>query len=77
MAVDLEKLLALPPAERLEIAQALWGSLEDAPDLQSVPLLPWQLEELERAIAEHEADPGSSLPLDEAITEIRKMRRKS
>ncbi len=75
MDIDLAKLLALPTAERLEIVQALWGSLANDPELKASPLLPWQQVELERAIAEHEAEPASSLPLDEAIADIRKMRR--
>jgi putative addiction module component (TIGR02574 family) len=59
--IHLSELLKLTPAERIQLAQDLWDSLpEDA-----VPLTEEQLRELERRLAEHEANPGFALPWSE------------
>ena len=52
--------LSLPAADRAELAQRLWESLE--PDVSAFPLTPVQTRELERRAAEMDADPelGSS-----------------
>jgi putative addiction module component (TIGR02574 family) len=61
-AVDLESLRRLSVAERLQLVEDLWDSIaQDAPD-EALPLTPELAAELDRRIAEHEHDPGSSLP---------------
>ena len=72
MDVDLSKLLALPPSARIRLARVLWASVEDAPDLDALPLEPWQREEIDSAIAEYEANPGAVVPTDVALEQIRR-----
>ena len=56
--LPLSELLKLTPAERIQLAQDLWDSIpEDA-----VSLSEEQIRELERRLAEHEANPGSAIP---------------
>ncbi len=57
----LQELLHLSPAERVEIAQELWDSVEEA-DLP--PLTPAQIEELDRRLADDERDPSAGIPLE-------------
>jgi putative addiction module component (TIGR02574 family) len=58
----LDELLQLSPAERIELAQELWDSVE-AEDMP--PLTPEQMQEIDRRIAEHERDPGRAIPWEE------------
>jgi putative addiction module component (TIGR02574 family) len=51
----LDELLRLPPAERLEAIGELWDSLESQAEL--FPLTDEERAELDRRIAEDEADP--------------------
>jgi putative addiction module component (TIGR02574 family) len=51
----LEELLRLPPSQRLEAIGELWDSLESQADL--FPLTDEERAELDRRIAEDEADP--------------------
>ena len=61
----LTKLLELPAAERIDIAMALWDSLSPAEQEAEFDLSPEQSAELDRRLAEHIADPASSIPWDE------------
>jgi putative addiction module component (TIGR02574 family) len=61
--VLLRELLQLSPAERREIAQELWDSLEPQ-DLP--PLSEDQIEDFERRLAEYRANPDSASPWQEA-----------
>lgn len=64
----LAELMELTPAERLELAQDLWDSV-GAPDL---PVLSEaELDEIERDLAAHRADPSSSVPWEEVLAELR------
>jgi putative addiction module component (TIGR02574 family) len=63
MATDiLDELLKLPAAERADLAFALWESLSDSEREAEVVLTSEQRAELDRRLAEHEADPGSAIP---------------
>lgn len=55
----LSDFIELSPAERIQLAQDLWDSLEeeDAP-----PLSPEQIRELDRRLADHDVNPGSAVP---------------
>jgi len=64
----LQELMHLTPAERVEIAQELWDSVEEA-DLP--PLTPAQLEEIDRRIAEHERDPSRAIPWEDVRERLR------
>ena len=58
----LEEAEKLPIEERLELVEALWDSIAADAGVDRLPLPQWHLEELDRRIAEFDADPeeGSS-----------------
>jgi putative addiction module component (TIGR02574 family) len=66
----LEKLLKLPPAERVQIALALWDSLEDSELDSLLPLTDEQQAELERRLEEHKQDPDSAIPWDQVRRDL-------
>lgn len=68
--IDYSELFELSPAERIQLAQDLWDSLADEPEL--LPFTQEQLQELERRLAEHQRDPSSTVPWDVARTRLRK-----
>jgi putative addiction module component (TIGR02574 family) len=51
------ELMKLTPAERIELVEDLWASI--GPD-GLPPLSPEELDELDRELAEHRADPSGS-----------------
>jgi putative addiction module component (TIGR02574 family) len=55
----LQELLELTPAQRVELAQDLWDSVDDA---DFPPLTPEQTAEIDRRLAEHEKDPSRAIP---------------
>jgi putative addiction module component (TIGR02574 family) len=64
----LDELMQLSPAERLDIAERLWESLDpnDPPLADDLaPLTDEQMKEIDRRIVEHERNPGSAIPWDE------------
>jgi putative addiction module component (TIGR02574 family) len=72
MATDiLDELLKLPPAERVEIAMALWESLSPAEQEAEFRLTPEQEAELDRRWAEHQSDPGSAIPWEVVERELK------
>ena len=62
-------LFRLSPAERIQLAQDLWDSLEGERDLP--PLTDEQVQELQRRLAEHERDPSTAIPWEEARARLR------
>ncbi len=69
-SISLDELLKLPPAERVEIALALWDSLEDAELDALVPLTEEQKAELDRRLAEHEQNPASAVPWEQVRRDL-------
>ena len=69
-SISIDQLLKLPPAERVEIALALWDSLEDSELDVLLPLTDEQKAELDRRLAEHERDPGSAIPWDQVRRDL-------
>jgi len=63
------EILELPVAERMRLVEAIWDSISAAPE--SLPLTEWQREELDRRLAEYEADPTSGSTLEEVFARIR------
>lgn len=57
--VDLTSVLELPLQERLDLVEAIWDSV--ASDSKNLKLEPWQAAELDRRIAEFEADPTEGM----------------
>ena len=69
-SISLDELLKLPPAERVEIALALWDSLED-PELDALlPLTEDQKAELDRRMAAHQQDPSSAIPWEQVRRDL-------
>ena len=62
----------LSPSERLRIAQALWQSAWD--DQVDAPLTPEQREELDRRLADYEANPDAGEAWESVLARLeRKM----
>lgn len=64
----LDELMQLSPAERLDIAEKLWESVDpNDPNIVDdlAPLTEEQMAEIDRRIAEHERDPSSSIPWED------------
>lgn len=62
------EVLQLPVEERLELAEAIWDSLEQ--DAPPSPLPEWQREILDERISEDDADPDAGSPWDEVKRRI-------
>ena len=70
----LDELMQLSPAERLDIAEKLWESVDpNDPNIVDdiAPLSEEQMQEVRRRIAEHERDPGSAIPWEEVREGLR------
>jgi putative addiction module component (TIGR02574 family) len=65
------EILALPVAERVRLVEAVWDSISAVPEALS--LTKWQKEELERRLAEFEADPDAGSSLEEVFARIRRV----
>ena len=61
-SISLDELLKLPARERADIAHALLESLSETEQESEVMLTDEQKAELDRRLAEHEADPTSAIP---------------
>ena len=61
-SIPLSELLKLDPAERAELALALWESLTDTERNVRLELTSEQKAELDRRWAEHLENPGSAIP---------------
>ncbi|HYU68414.1 MAG TPA: addiction module protein [Burkholderiales bacterium] len=64
------EILALPVTERMRLVEAIWDSISAVPD--ALPLTQWQKDELDRRLAEFEADPDSGATLEEVFARIRR-----
>jgi putative addiction module component (TIGR02574 family) len=65
----LAEVLELPVAERMQLVELIWDSISAAPE--SLRLTRWQRAELDRRLAEHEADPSSGSSLEEVFARVR------
>ena len=61
--VQIDELLKLSVAERIQLVEDLWDSI--AADPENVPLSEAQLKELRRRLAEHRTNPESAVPWEE------------
>jgi putative addiction module component (TIGR02574 family) len=66
------EILALPVDERVRLVEAIWDSISAVPE--ALPLTDWQREELDRRLAELEADPNTGSSLEEVFARIRRAR---
>jgi putative addiction module component (TIGR02574 family) len=60
----------LTPAERLQLAQDLWDSVDDAASIDVLPITEEQRAELDRRLADLEANPKDGVPWEQAKREI-------
>jgi putative addiction module component (TIGR02574 family) len=68
---NLDDILKLPAAERIEIAQTIWDSVSDEDLDETFVLSPELKQELDRRWAEHIADPESAIPWEEVKQRLR------
>jgi putative addiction module component (TIGR02574 family) len=64
------EILALPVEDRVRLVEAIWDSISAVPE--ALPLTEWQKEELDRRLAELEADPDAGSTLEEVFARIRR-----
>jgi putative addiction module component (TIGR02574 family) len=64
------EILALPVAERVRLVEAIWDSISAVPE--ALPLTEWQKQELDRRLAEFEANPDEGATLEEVFARIRR-----
>jgi putative addiction module component (TIGR02574 family) len=64
------EILALPLEERVQLVEAIWDSISAVPE--ALPLTEWQKGELDRRLAELEADPDTGSSLEEVFARIRR-----
>jgi len=64
------EILALPIQERMRLVEAIWDSISVVPE--ALPLTQWQREELDRRLAEYEADPEAGSTLEDVFDRIRR-----
>lgn len=74
-AFDFEALRRLPVAERLQLVGDLWDSIAaDAPD-EAFPMTPELAAELDRRLAEADADPAGGIPWEAVRADILRRRK--
>jgi len=56
--------------ERLALVEEIWASISDEPE--AVPITERQLAEARRRLAEHDIDPSTAIPWDQAEADLRK-----
>lgn len=61
----MDALLRLPESERVDLALALWESLEEGSRETALALTSEQVTELDRRLAEHRQDPSTAIPWEE------------
>lgn len=59
----------LPVPQRLELIDKLWDSIPESVD--SLPVPDWHKQELEKRLAEADADPKAVIPWDQVRSELR------
>ena len=64
------EILALPVEERVRLVDTIWDSISAVPE--ALPLAQWQRDELDRRLAEFEADPDGGATLEEVFARIRR-----
>ena len=69
-SVDFEALRRLSVSERLQLVEDLWDTIaQDAPD-EALPLTPELAAELDRRLADHEANPHAAIPWETVRAEL-------
>lgn len=68
---EIQKLLALPVDERIELAQILWESVEPEEEVRFLPIPEWQRQILDERLADLDRNPGDEQTWEEVKTELR------
>ena len=63
------EILELPIAERMRLVEAIWDSISAVPD--AITLTDWQKRELDKRLAEYEADPDAGSTSEEVLARVR------
>ena len=73
MEIDVSKLLALPAAERLELAEMLWQSVGYA-STNEAPLSSAEQADLDERLDEYESEgePAKGRPVDDVLSDLRR-----
>ena len=66
------EILELSVDERMRLVEVIWDSISAAPE--SLPLTDWQRDELDRRLAEYEADSASGSSMEEVFARLRPQR---
>ena len=72
-AKTLEDLRKLPIDERIQLVEDLWDSIAEDSLERDFAVTPELAAELDRRLAEYEADPGSALPWEVVRDRIRRL----
>jgi putative addiction module component (TIGR02574 family) len=67
---DVKELFKLPAEERLDIAQALWDSVDPEERARLLSLPDWQRRVLRHRLADLDRNPGDEQPWDEVREEL-------
>jgi putative addiction module component (TIGR02574 family) len=64
-SVDVKQILKLSVPERIELVEAIWDSIADAPERLGLPVTAAQKRELDRRLAEYQKNPGAGRTWEE------------
>lgn len=67
--ISVSDLLHLSVAERIQLVEDLWDSIAGEPE--AMELTQAQREEIDRRLAEHDANPESAIPWEEVRARLR------
>jgi putative addiction module component (TIGR02574 family) len=69
-SAEIQKLLELPPTERMELAQILWESVEPEDEARFLSIPEWQRQILDERLADIERNPGDEQTWEEVKAEL-------
>ena len=67
---EIEKLLELPIAERIELAQILWESVEPEDEARFLSIPDWQARILDERLSDLDRNPSDAQTWDEVKAEL-------
>ena len=69
-STEIQKLLDLPVAERMELAQILWESVDPEDEVRFLSIPEWQRRILDERLADIERNPGDEQTWEEVKAEL-------
>ena len=70
-SINMQKILKLSLEDRIQLVGDIWDSIADSPS--SLKLTDAQKEELDRRLADHEANPQAGRNWDEVLASLKKI----